>query len=187
MDISSSGNYNLLCISGEPTTEQLISRWEEIIRENGKHNGDKSFETYFQLIRSYALIIAEYVVVQTSLMLMLTMPIDFELVTDMRKRGYKMDVNSNDSYHKSIQAALSKVKNCITRAIMKRKEIDSKFKDAPKQGQTSSFSRVIASINAGMGWQAINDSTSLVMYNEYRSILKEKALAMREQARTKKR
>lgn len=172
------GKYELLLIEGECEQEELLEQWELIVKENSKASGDRKYESYFQLSKSYAQLVATYLIVKSSLLHLIILPADMELVNDLRKRGYKID---SEHYMQSIEACLIKVDNLVTRARMKQKEIESQFitSDRTKPG---SFEEIMANLSVGLGF-IVPDTLTLASYNEYKKILKAKARASRNTKR----
>lgn len=173
LSIASTGNYTLLIVSGNPTPEELAAKWEEIIKENSKQSGNQAYDAYFQLIKSYSLLVASYIVVRASLM-HIAMITDIEVIYDLRKRGYKIDLSAGETaYANSIEAALRKVEGLITRAKMKEKEIQRLYPVSDVPVKSASFDELMVTLNTGLGI-IIPDDVTLSRYNEYRKILKAK-------------
>lgn len=172
IDISSNGEYAKLIITGQPDEDQLSKAWEEIVQENGRQNGDRSYDAYFQLLKSYTLLVASYTIVKASLFQLSFSSLDFATVLDLEKRGYKISVDTTDALARSINAALSKVTNLITKAMMKQKQMEDIVKGMERTKRVG-FEEIIANLNVGLGF-VVQDNVTLAQYNEYKKILKER-------------
>ncbi len=169
--ISSLGDYQRLVVNGQPSSEEVTNAWIAIVRQNAEANGDRSYDSYFQLLKSYTLLVAQYTIVKAELM-QLSVVIDYDLVLDLRKRGYKISLNSTAELAKSIEAALKKVSNLVTKATMKQKEMEAMMANQPKSGKVG-FEQLMANISTGLGF-VVQDDITLARYNEYKRILKDK-------------
>ena len=173
MAIATTGDVSLLVVSGNLQREFLLLRWEEIVRINSQAAGDFTYDSYFQLLKAYAQLIANYTIAKLSLW-KLAFVVDMDYVQDLRKRGFKINVDSTALYAESITANLHKVDNLITRANMKRGELERFAKE--EGGRRVSFEEVIANISVALGFEVHNDIT-LARFNEYRSIIRKKIAA----------
>lgn len=176
--ITQTGEYSRLVIFGSATIERLAEAWESIVRANSKENGDRNYDSYFQLFKSYTQLVASYTVIKASL-LNLCYVIDYELVSDLRKRGYKIDLANSISFARSIEAALCKVSNLVTKAVMKKKEMESMVLTT-SQVRAPGFEEIMANLNTGLGFE-VKDDLTLSRYNEYKKILKSKVDNLRKQ------
>ncbi len=167
LQIAEESNLNLLIIKGKMDIDPLTEAYENIIRKNSEVNGGYQYLTYFNHLKSYAKFIAEYMVAK-AILLRLAGVIDWPLIMEIRQRGYKIDTTNTLTYTQSISAGLRKVSNLITRATMKRKEIE---KFIGGDGPSESFASILANISYSVGYNVDPDIT-LSGYNEYRRILK---------------
>lgn len=171
IDISSTGEYAKLILAGQPDEAALSKAWEAIVEENGKQNGDRSYDAYFQLLKSYTLLVASYTVVKASLM-QLSISIEYDVIIDLRKRGYVIDTTNTATIARSINAALSRVSNLITKATMKQKQM-ADIVASTERTKRVGFEEIIANLNVGLGF-VVQDNVTLARYNEYKKILKER-------------
>ncbi len=180
--ISTTGNYELLVIEGMATKEGLIEQWEKIVRQNSIQNGDRGYDSYFQLLKSYGELVASYIISKTSLLKLAIAPLalDYELVDDLKKRGFKIDVANYsedfDKYLASIESNLRKVDNLVTKARMKEKEITKQFETADKGGKVYGFEEIMANLHTSLGF-VVPDNVTLARYNEYKKIVAAKIKA----------
>lgn len=123
VEIATSGDLKGLIVSGSPTQDELVERWEQIIQDNGKHNGDFHYDTYFQLLQGYSQLLAQHTIINCHLLKM-TFVIDWESIEAVRAEGYKINTSTSESYADSLSNAKRKASNLITRYEMKRKEIE---------------------------------------------------------------
>lgn len=168
MAIASNGNLTLLGIAPQ---EKLIKQWELIIQANSKASGDFTYDSYLQLVKSYHQLVSNYTMVKLGLY-KIAFVIDYEVVIDLRARGFKISLNDSASYAASIQAGLRKVDSFITRANMKRNEIEA----ANKEGIATKpvlFEEVLANLCAGLGFN-VDDNVTLARFNEYKKIIRNK-------------
>lgn len=177
MDIATTGELRRLIIKGTATNETLIECFENIVKRNSDVSGNFQYLTYFQLLKSYAQYIAEYTVVK-ALLIKLTFVIHFESITEVRKRGYKISTENSKAYAESLIAGLHRVSNLITRATMKRKEIEKAQVNEETTPQT--FESILANLCYNLGF-TVPDSITLAGYNEYKRIIKAKIDAQTRQ------
>lgn len=174
MTIAMTGNLELLRISGNNTREELLLCWEQIVSSNSKASGDYTYDSYFQLIKGYAQLLANYTVAKVTLW-KLAFVIDYDSIQDVRKRGFKIDLNNTEAYAASLTAALRKVNNLVTRATMKRKELEAlqQKEQSAQQGEKILFEELLANLCAGLGFE-VKDTITLAAFNAYRKIIKRK-------------
>lgn len=173
MEIAETGRMDRLVIgNGKANANECLQVWEEIIRLNSQSLGDYQYDSYFQLLKGYALLIAEYTIVKSSF-ISLAFEIEWSKITDVRKRGYKIDVTNNQTYNSSIVAGLRRVDNLITKATMKRKELEKEFGGSKRQIQPTTYQAVLANLNVSLGF-CVNENLTLSAFNEYKKIVKEK-------------
>lgn len=174
MTIATTGNLNLLLLSGSLNREALMQQWEAIVKANSKASGDYAYDSFFHLIKGYAQIIANYTIVKASLW-KLSFMIDWETIKDLRKRGFKIDTSNTTKYTASLTAGLHKVNNLITRATMKRKEMEAlQQKENASKGSKIIFEELIAHLSMSLGFE-VKDTITLAAFNAYRSVLKRKS------------
>lgn len=174
-----------LIISGSPTKEQLIEAWEGIVKENSKHSGDHRFDSYEQLLNGYAELIASQTIVCTCLEMM-TWKIDFAIIKEVRDRGYAIETTTSEAYAKSLESAKKKARNLITRAEMKRKDIERQFgKKDNGEVKAHSFQEIIGMLELALD-RSILDSETLTLskYNTLKKGAEDKHKARIKNERT---
>ncbi len=181
MEISNDGQVSKLVRTGEATKEELTQAWEEIIRLNSLANGSRSYNNYFTALKNYIKLVNSYMLIRLALIKCAVFPVDYEVIADLRLRGYKINLNSNELYSGSIETGLRRVENLITRANMKRKELETLL-DTNKEQVKGSYEEIIANTSAGLGFPLPTDLT-LAMYNAYRKVLKAKATKAKRNGR----
>lgn len=163
IEIATNGDFNLLVISGSATKDELIERWESIVQENGTRNGDNHYNIYFNLLKGYAEVIAEHTIVEAMLtILWYSNPVPFDVVNDVRERGYVIDTTTSALYAKSLKAAQKKVKNLSTKTEMKRKEIERIYGKKESKGQAYTYEEIIGHLELSLE-RSIMDSETLTL------------------------
>lgn len=175
MLIAATADFKQLAVKGNFTAEELLVQWERIVQTNAKITGDYNYNSYFQLIKGYAQLLANYTIVKLSLW-KLAHVFDWDYIEEVRKRGFKISLANNEAYATSLTAALHKVESFITRATMKRKELEAMQKDNHGRVSPVTFEEVIANLCAGLGFE-VKDDITLARFNEYRKIIKQRHAA----------
>lgn len=166
IEIANTGNLELLIVSGKPSNEELSEAWESIIAENGKVSNDNQYNIYQNLIQDYALLIAQQTVVSACLE-MLWWKVDFDLIEEVRSRGYKIDTATALTYKNSLESGKHKCSNLITKAESKRKDIERQFgaKD-DKQRKEHTYDEVIGFLELALDRTIMDAETlTLAKYN----------------------
>lgn len=175
MDIASTGKHELLTRSGNPTKEEVIDKWESIVKENSKHSGDFQYDSYFTLVQGYWQLLCEYTLVR-NMLLKLWHVVDYQFIQECRARGYQINTKDNSSYEKSIAAGLRRTANLITRARMKQSEIERNYGGERK---SYGFEETMANLTMGLGF-VVPDDITLARYNEYKKMVKSRNLKAKE-------
>lgn len=186
LDIAETGAFEFLIKSGKPTSEQLVDRWEEIVKENSRHSEGDQYDAYFSLYKGYNEIIAGHTVISTCLEL-LWWKVDFNIIGEVRERGYPIDTTSSKAYRKSLESAIRKSSNLKTKAEMKRKEIERRF--SGKEQKTSGYWEIIGNLELGLE-RSVTDSPetfTLAKYNELKKGVNERRKAAERRARANNR
>lgn len=172
MEIASGSPLEQLIINGSPSREQLVEAWETIVTLNGKNSGNFQYDAYKRLYIGYWNIIAKHLVIRASL-LKLCFVIDYEIVQDIRSRGYALSLDNSEAYKETLVAGLTKSENLITRAELRKNEIE---RDFPKQdnGSSLSFDKVMAELSIQIAPTLVTDDITLSRYNEYLKIIRER-------------
>ncbi len=168
IDIASGGDLSQLVIIGKPMRYEIVETWEEIVKENSRLNGDFEYESYAQLVNTLGLLIAEHVIVR-SMLIRLSFIIDYEMVKEVRLRGYKLNLTNTGMYAESLDAALRRVDNLVTRSTMTRKEIEREF-GSKKSKTMSSFEELMADLSMSLGF-TVPDTITLSRFNEYKKAI----------------
>lgn len=171
IQIASTGKLELLLIKGEnKTLEVYTEQWESIVKRNSDTTGTFDYDEYFQLLKSYALLMVDYTL-SKALLISLSFNIDYEKLQKVRSLGYRIDTSNTLTYTTSLTNALRKCENLNTKLVAKRKEIDLLFKDAVKN--KTGFEEIIANLNYQLGFN-VNEDITLARFNEYKKILNRK-------------
>lgn len=164
VEIANGNDLSLLIVSGKPTSEELAEAWENIISENGKHTSDRSYDIYQSLIYDYGLLIAQHTVVSVCLE-MLTHKIDFDILEEVRERGYVIETTPL-AFERTLKSAKSKCKNLITKAESKRKEIERQFGKSDSEAKQSSYDEIIGYLELALDRTVMDAETiTLAKYN----------------------
>lgn len=173
MEIAESGDVSRVAI-GKADLTRCAERWEEIVRINAEVNGSYEYNNYLESCKEYYRLVAEHTLIKASL-LKLSYKVDPELAKYLTSRGYvirlgKRKASDSDAYANSIDAALRKSDNLVTKIRMKQREMTN---TTNIKGQVKSFESVMGALSAALGWEPGPDIT-LARYNEYKKFLKEK-------------
>jgi hypothetical protein len=186
LDIAETGAFEFLIRKGRPSQEELVDRWEEIVKENSKHGEGDQYEAYFQLYKGYQEIIANHTVIAACLEI-LWWKVDFNVIQEVRNRGFKIDTSSSEAYKKSLKSAITKSSNLKTKAEMKRKEIERRF--SGKEQKSSGYWEIVGNLELGLE-RSITDSPetfTLAKYNELKKGVNERRRAAERRARANNR
>lgn len=166
-----------LVIQGAPTREEVLEGMEKIVSDNANANGDYNYDSYYQLLKSYLKLIAQYTIVK-SLLMKCCYVIVWEDIVELRRRGFKIAVDNSGKYTASITAAMRRVDNLVTKAVMKKKEIEAYFKESDRNHQPVGFEQAVANLNYSLGF-SVNESLTLAAFNEYKKIIRAKNAAIK--------
>jgi hypothetical protein len=169
MEIATGGKFKSLVIRGFASLSDCVDAWEEILRKNSLNTGTLEYDSYRQLLQGYWLLVAEHTIVKANL-LKLTTVIDWECIQEVRSRGYKIDVGRN--YVTSLNRALRRVENLVTKARMKEQEI-ARMMEGSVPEQQATFDTVMARLVDALGFQ-VGDNLTLARFNEYKKIIQER-------------
>lgn len=170
MEIAQTGNTNLLVITGGPSDKELAEGWEKIIKRNSQVNG-LGLDNYLDNYKTYAQLLGDYEKVKLSLMQLL-MVVDDDVIAYLKSKGYVIDTSTSSSYNKSIQNAMQKCKNILTKLKTRYNQIQQANKDNDKAPQTS-IEEILANISVSIGFSVGMDVT-LARFNEYKRIVKKR-------------
>lgn len=178
MNMATGGDVMQIVISGKPLREDVLEEWEKIVAENAKANGDYNYDSYFQLLKSYLKLISQYTIVKSMLMRCCFI-ISWEDISELRRRGFKIVVDNTGKYTESITAAMRRVDNLVTRAVMKKKEIEKYFQESDRKQSPVGFEQAMANLNYSLGF-SVNENLTLAAFNEYKKIIRAKNSAINE-------
>lgn len=178
IDLANNGHLEKLIIKsrGFVSKEKLTAHFEQIVKRNSEASGSFQYLTYFQLLKSYGQLLAEYTIVK-SLLLKLAISVEFPTILEIRARGYKISTDDSTAYAVSLTSALRKVSNLVTKATMKRNELE-KFA-AEQDKSPESYEAVVANLSAGLGF-SVSYELTLAAYNEFVRIVHSRAKKARQ-------
>lgn len=165
------GNVMLMARSPLATREGCAKAWEQVVKRQDENSGSNKYHIYFNLEASQGLLLADYIVIKATLMkLSLTDENIEEDIAYLRSKGYFINQKKKTQ---SINAAIKRSDNLITRMQMKENEIKKLQQDGAEKIQIS-FQDVITDLNFAIGWRAADENITLAAYNRYRTLLKQK-------------
>jgi hypothetical protein len=173
-DIAASGKLERLHLSGKLDQEKCTEAWEQIIKRNSQENGSFEYDSYKQLLNSYQMLMCKHLIDKT-LLLKLAHVIDWEALTEIRSRGYKVVTDPPSDYTKTLNAAFSKCNNLITKINIKRGEIERSMPKDKEKGNGDSFDTIMASISMAAAPMIIDENVTLSRFNEIKKVLKRRA------------
>lgn len=169
MEIARTGNLQLLVVTGAPDSFVCLEAWEKIVKKNADENGNNDYDSYYNGLKIYSTLNAEYVLVK-ALLTFLCFSIDYQYIEQLRKLGYKIDTTNTQLYTESLSNGLRRADNLKTKIESKAKELQLLFKGG-ENGKPETFEQVLAHLNAGLGFN-VNEDITLSRFNEYKKILK---------------
>jgi hypothetical protein len=170
LDVASSGDYRKLAVGFGVTDKECYNAWEEIVRRNNEANQSQEFNTYFESTQSYAKLIADYNIIKASLLYLSFTP-DSEIIKYLAERGYNIDTSSSIKYMETLELAMHKSNNIVTKLKMKENELA--MMGEKSSGQGVGFEEIMANISFLVGFPVPEDIT-LARYNEFRKIIKKR-------------
>lgn len=171
VEIAQTGNLNLLVISGYPTEQELLDKWENLVKDNAKANNDNSYSAYENNLKRYGKLIADYELVRLSLM-KLILVVDDECLLYLKERGFKINTTTASGYAESIDAALKRSGSYLTKIKMKLNEMNESRVEADKS-QPKTIEEILGALSASLNFEITGDIT-LARFNEYKKIVKKK-------------
>ena len=160
-----------LIVKGKASESELNEAWEFLIRKNYQVNGGFDYINYVDLVQGYNQIMAEYNVIRCTL-IQLMFCVDDNYISELKDKGYRIDTTNSITYIESINAALRRSENLITRLKMKSNEIQDMM---GKQGgeRASSFEEIMAGLSLALKF-AVPEDLKLSRFNEYKKIINER-------------
>lgn len=143
----------------------LQQAWENILKRNSKENNNFSYELYFTTAQNYTLLVNEYNLIKACL-LKLMIRADKGVIQLLKDRGYVIKMSSETAYLKSLEEANTRSNNLLTKIMTRRKELDRLTKN--EQTEQVTLAKAISSVNTALKWPAVNEDTTLALYNEYK-------------------
>src|SRR5215216_5114252 len=157
LEIATTGNYKLLIKNGSSTIEILTTQWEQIVKMNSVENGSFDYLEYFELVKTYNLLISEYNVVK-AMLCKLQFMVDTFTIDYLRERNYKINTDGKRAYALSIYAASKKADGLQTKIQRKQNEI-MLLHTGNKGGQKVTFEKIIARLSAGSSFSVSRELT----------------------------
>lgn len=158
--------YKDLVIEGQATAEQCAQAWEKIVTKNSEAVGNLSMSAHLDNYRTFVQFMADYNFIKATLMLLL-LRVDDKDISMLETKGYKIITDKGQrKYEESIEAALRRSDNLVTRIRMKHNELMVSGGDNKKV----SFEELIANLNLILGFE-VNDNITLARFNEYNKLL----------------
>lgn len=164
-------NLNLLKLHPNRQVKELEIKWEEIIRKNNEENGNFDFNNYFQALKKYASLVAEYTVVKACLLRM-TIKAEVKTIETLREYGYIVDLNP-DNFNQSMQVINARSNNLLTKILSKQKELENFLKGSDSKARPITFAKAIMHLSSGLGF-SVGKDILLAEYNEAKKIIKER-------------
>lgn len=154
------------------TPEGCALAWEQIVKRQEENSGSNKYHIYFDLEASKGLLLADYIVIKATLMkLALTQENVEEDIAYLQSKGYRINLKT---LTKTINAAIKRSDNLITRMRMKESEIKKLSGNDGEEKVQISFQDVITDLNFALGWRAADENITLAAYNRFRILLKRK-------------
>lgn len=179
VEVARNGEFKRLIKAGRATNEQCLAAWEEIVKRQEKETGSHHYTAFLQLIKGYAAHLSDHTLIRACLIHLMIAPIDWEVLQTLRSKGYNIDTSTQEKKIESIQAGLRRCENLVTKATMKKKELERMFESKGKGNEQGGFEQILANLNFALGFN-VDESITLARYNEYQKILKAKQKATEE-------
>lgn len=177
-DIANTGELSLIQRKGRFDAEKCAEAWEEIVRMNSEANNSTEYMGYLSAYKSYDLLLNEFTLIRAMLMKLQlassfygVLRIDQECVKYLNTKGYRINTEDEDKYAASLEMAIKRAMNFVTKITMKRNELMGMAESDTKK---PSFAEAVANLNAALGFSVDPDTLTLSMYNEYKKVLKKR-------------
>lgn len=180
MDISTTGNVRLLIRTGRATDEDCTKQLEEIIRINTKFHGRNDYDSMLKEYKAYNRLLRDYNGIKSHLII-LCYRIDWESIKYVRSKGYKINTQNSKTYEQSLEAAMHRSNNIITKLTMKKNEL---LKMVEESKQAANHKETFESLMAGLAFNlgySVPDDITLARYNEYLKLIEKKNNALKSQ------
>lgn len=170
--IASGSSVKNLIIKGNPDSNQLAVAWEQIVKQNSQNNGTYQYNSYFQLLQTYELLVNEYNTIK-AMLTKLSLKIDHDLIKELRRKGYNINATVNSEvYATSLLNAGRKVENLVTKIKSKQTELN-QMEAQDDRKSSLGFEELLANLSVGLGFN-VDDSVTLARFNEFQKLLKKK-------------
>lgn len=170
IEIAETADYMLLIISGKPTPDESFDQWEQIIQKNSSINGSTEYRSYYDNLKHYNKLLREFNAIKATITI-LYFEIDNDMVEYLRSKGYKIDLSSSEAYATSLNAAMNRSNNLISKIESRYKAIVKANEQSKGSNQQTSFASLLANLNMTLGFKE-DDTLLLATYNEYNKRIK---------------
>jgi hypothetical protein len=177
MDVGATGNLSLLIRSGTATKELCAKHWESIIQQNNKAQGKQDYDFLLKQYQAYNRLLRLYNGVKSHLII-LCYSIDWESITYVRSKGYKINTQNSETYAESLAAAMNKSNNIITKLQSKKNELEKMVAEAKQAAANKpTFESLMAALSFNLTY-TVPDDILLSRYNEYLKLIEKKNKAI---------
>jgi hypothetical protein len=172
LKVLETGDYMLLAIADDCTLDECFEQWEEIVKRTGDATGEGGYRSYFEKLKSYAKLVNDFNQIKINLTV-LYFQIDIDCLVYLRKKGYKINTSSNEKYLQSLNDAMHRSDNIISKILSKHKEIQKAVGERKGSNKQMGFEEMMAHLKMNLEMQ-VSDDVTLARYNEYYKIIKAK-------------
>ncbi len=179
-------DFKRLIVSGEASDIDCAKQWDLIVQKNNQANGGYDYLNYIDLMQGYGRFMADYNFVRASLLELIRLNLevgivfmegneifvqDEDIISDLKKRGYKIDTTDANTFCESINNAMHRVEHLITRMKMKANEINAMVSEKNGGSQeTVTFDSIMAFLYSQ--FPNVPEDITLSRYNEMIKVLK---------------
>lgn len=169
--LSETKSYRELVIEGQASEIQCAEAWEKIVKQNAEASGRLELGYYLNNYQAFARLLADFNAIKATLNLLLLV-VDDTYIGWLNSKGFVIVTDKGqNAYVESLNAAMRKSDNYITRIKMKQNEL---LKIGEGQsGKKFGFEELIANLTMVLGFE-VNDNVTLVRYNEYNKLIAKK-------------
>lgn len=172
MEIANTENYELLQTNGSYDKESTLTKWEQLISENSKHNNNAGYDEYLTKDKQYKSLINDYTTIKAAL-IKLSICADEPLRLWLWKLGYKVTFVPYEKYSVSLGAALKRLENLVSKILMVGNEISSINKERSNT-QVITFDDLMANLVDRAGY-SLPDNITLARFNSINKVLSKKS------------
>jgi hypothetical protein len=158
--------------SGSASIDECFDQWEKIIQQNSKINGNAEYRSYYDNLKHYNKLLRDFNLVKATITI-LYFEIDNSMIDYLASKGYKISTRSNVEYVNSLNAAMNKSNNLISKIEMRYKAIVKANEQSKGSNQQVTFETLMANLTIALGFP-LDDSLTLARYNEYNKIIKKR-------------